>query len=266
MSRPRVVVHAVASVDGRMSLGPNRTGFEDVGDERWQAIWASDETGDQRLRRLECLHTPQVFVEGSASFLRESDDLAPLPPFESDSQSLYQDHLPEAIVQRPEHQGWFAVVDGRGRLRGGVTEFEGWPGWHVLHLVSYGVPAEYLAYLQHQGIPYLIAGQKHVDLRSMLERLTAKLGVECVVSTAGGRLNGALLRAGLVDEINIEFLPGVIGGLNTPSLFDSPDLRPGEWPARLKLLSAQVEAGGRVWLRYRVIRDQASMAAQRSRA
>lgn len=252
MNRPRLVVHAVASLDGRMSLGPNRTGFEDVADARWQAIWASGETGDQRLRRLRQLHQPQVFLEGSGSFVREGDELMPLPPVQGDPQSLYQDYSPPTVVERPGHQGWFAVVDGRGRMRSGVKEFEGWPGWHSLHLVSHGVPPEYLAYLQRQGIPYLIAGRQRVDLPRVLEKLAARLNVTCIVSTAGGRLNGALLRAGLVDEINIEFLPGVIGGMDTPSLFDSPDLEPDQWPVRLRLLSAQVESAGRVWLRYEV--------------
>jgi riboflavin biosynthesis pyrimidine reductase len=69
-------------------------------------------------------------------------------------------------------------------------------------------------------------------------------------------LNGALLRAGLVDEINVELYPAVIGGFDTPALFDSPALQPDEWPTRLKLLSAQAGAGGRVWLRYQVVREQ----------
>jgi hypothetical protein len=47
-------------------------------------------------------------------------------------------------------------------------------------------------------------------------------------------------------------MPAIIGGTETPSLFDSPVLGPGELPARLRLLSAQVQAGGRVWLRYEV--------------
>jgi len=68
-------------------------------------------------------------------------------------------------------------------------------------------------------------------------------------------LNGALLRAGLVDEISIEFFPAVIGGFETPSLFDSPALKPDEWPTQLNLISAQVQAGGRVWLRYEVVRE-----------
>ena len=261
MNRPRVVVHAVASLDGRLSLGPGRTGFEDVGDERWQAILGSNETPDEAARRLEVLHKPQVFLEGSGSFVRQGDDLKPLPPFEGDPKVLYQDYLPDAVVHRSGHLGWFAAVDGRGRLRGGVKEFEGWEGWHVLHLVSCGVPPEYLAHLQREEIPYLMAGEQRVDLKRVMEKLKTKLGVECIVSTAGGKLNGTLLRAGLVDEINVEFLPAVIGGFETPSLFDSPALKPDQWPTWLELISAQVRAEGRVWLRYEVVQEQTAKVA-----
>jgi hypothetical protein len=52
---------------------------------------------------------------------------------------------------------------------------------------------------------------------------------------------------------NVEFLPAVIGGLDMPSMFDSPALTPGEMPTRLALLSAQVGSEGRVWLRYQVV-------------
>jgi hypothetical protein len=51
--------------------------------------------------------------------------------------------------------------------------------------------------------------------------------------------------------------PGVVGGLVTPSLFDSPALGPEENPVRLELVSALVAtggAGGQVWLRYRTLR------------
>lgn len=84
------------------------------------------------------------------------------------------------------------------------------------------------------------------------------LGVETVLSTAGGRLNGALLRAGLVDEINVDLFPAVIGGMRTPSLFDSPKLQPGELPVRLGLLSCHTQKNGQVSLRYRVIKDEES--------
>jgi riboflavin biosynthesis pyrimidine reductase len=252
MNRPRVIVHTIASVDGRVSLGVNRTGFEDVADARWQAIWASETTLDESIRQLVALHNPQVLLEGCGSFVKEGEELQPLPASEYDSAELYRDYLPETVVGRAGHRGWFAAVDGGGRLRSGIKEFPGWDGWHTLHLTSMGAPPDYLAFLRRLEIPYLVAGQGQVDLVHVLSTLKKELAVECVVCTAGSRLNGALLRAGLVDEISLVLLPAVIGGSETPSLFRSPDLGPEEWPTRLRLLSAESEPSGRVRLHYEV--------------
>ena len=75
------------------------------------------------------------------------------------------------------------------------------------------------------------------------------------MSTAGSRLNGALLRAGLVDELSLVLLPALIGGTRTPFLFGSPELEADEKPTRLELISAEGESGGRVNLRYRVVQE-----------
>ena len=256
MNRPKVVVLNGASVDGRLAVSPEVLLL--YGDKRWEAIGASRDFDVYEW--LKSIHRPQATLEGSGSFVREDDEPEPLSPFASDPQPLYdEDFAPDAVIHRPGHRGWFTVVDGRGRVRwvykDGAAFGEAWEGWHLLVLVAHHTPPEYLAYLRRESVPYLVAGEKRVDLRLALEKMTAQLGVDCVLSTAGGRLNGALLRAGLVDEINIEFLPAIIGGFDTPSLFDSPALKPDDWPTRLKLISAQVQDGGRVWLRYEVIRE-----------
>ena len=262
MNRPRVIVHTVASVDGRVSLGPNRTGFEDVADPRWHKIWSSEETLEESVRRLALTHRPQAFLEGSGSFAKEDEPLLPLAPSEYPVAELHHDYLPDTVVHRPGHRGWFAAVDGRGRLRSGMKEFPGWDGWHTLHLVSHGAPPEYLAHLRRLQIPYLIAGEQRVDLGRAFEKLKALLAVECIVSTAGSRLNGALLRAGLVDEISLVLLPAVIGGCATPTLFRSPDLGPDDPPVRLELLSAKGEPSGRVCLHYRVVQEAKSASVE----
>jgi hypothetical protein len=253
MSKPKVVTFSVASGDGRMAISPDI--LLRRGDARWQALGESSEAFEWIKRT----HQPQATLEGSGSFVREEEELPPLPLFEGDPAALYQDYLPDAVVQRPGHRGWFTVVDGRGRGRGwlkdGAAFGEAWEGWHMLVLVAEHTPAAYLAYLQREQIPYLVAGRERVDLRLALEKMGSRLGVTSLLSTAGGKLSGALLRAGLVDEVNVEFLPAIIGGIETPSLFDSPVLSPGERPTRLKLISAQVQANGRVWLRYEVVAE-----------
>jgi 2,5-diamino-6-(ribosylamino)-4(3H)-pyrimidinone 5'-phosphate reductase len=254
MNRPRLVVIQTASLDGRLAISPDKLLL--FGDERWKAI---DRPGDFNVYEwLKQFHQPQATLEGSGSFIKDAETPAALPLYEGETQGLYADFLPEKIIQRPGHRGWFTAVDGRGRIRWTYKEFpdEAWKGWYPLVLVGYHTPPEYLAYLQREDIPFLVAGNGPVDLRLALEKMKTHLGVNCLLSTAGGRLNGALLRAGLVDEINVEFLPAVIGGSETASLFASPALKPGEMPTRLRLLSAQVQSGDRVWLRYALINEE----------
>ncbi len=252
MAKPKLVTLNSASLDGR--LAASRDHLLLWGDERWSAL----HTGSDAFSWLRFLHEPEATLEGSGSFVREGDEPEPLPPPAGDGAALYEDFLPEAVVERPGHAGWFIVVDGRGRGRGwmkdGAVFGESWQGWHLLVLVGQHTPAAYLAYLRRENIPYLVTGQGQVDLAAALEKLGSRLAVATLLSTAGGRLNGALLRAGLVDEVNVELLPGVVGGFDTPSLFDSPALGPAEMPVILDLISAQVHPDGRVWLRYRPAR------------
>jgi riboflavin biosynthesis pyrimidine reductase len=80
------------------------------------------------------------------------------------------------------------------------------------------------------------------------------LGVTCVISEAGGGLNGALLRADLIDELHLILLPTAIGGATVPTLFDGPELLPNTLPTALHLLSTSTTPDGVLSLRYEVRR------------
>lgn len=246
--RPRVVVHNVASIDGRLTLAPglNLT----AGDDRWTAMTA-DLPDSYAWARI--IHDPHAFLEGSGSFLNpvagalHSVEAAPAP------EGVH--FLPDDVVGVSGRR-WFAVVDGAGVVDLQFTQWPdaAWAGWHSLVLTSQAAPGAHLELLRQRRIPYLVVGARHVALGCALELLRDLLGVETVVSTGGGRLGGALLRKGLVDEIDVELLPWAIGGRGTPALFDAAPLAPGDWPTRLELLGSEVAGQGRVRLRYRVVR------------
>ena len=253
MDRSKVVVLNGASVDGRLAVTPGKLLL--YGDERWAAL--GKPSAFDVFAWLKTEHPVGATLEGSGSFVPEGQAPDPLPPVEGDVEALYRDYLPERLVQRPDHVGWFAVVDGRGRVRWGYKDGaafgDEWAGWYLLVWVGRHTPPEYLAYLRSKEVPYLVAGDGPVDLGKALCKMKALLGVECLLSTGGGRLNGALLRAGLIDEVNVEFLPALIGGVDTPTLYDSPALGPDEVVTSLELISCQVQPGGRVWVRYAVL-------------
>lgn len=247
--RPKVIVLVAASVDGRISLGPHRTMWEDMNDTR-SVLPGDSEVWQATKERLYQMHLVQASMLGSNSLVGAGDKLTDLPPYCGEVAPLYADFLPAEVLNKPTQRGWLVVVDGRGRCRSG---YQGEDGWQMLHFVSHAVAPEYLAFLRQLRIPYLIAGAERVDLQQVLEKMRSKLGVTALVNEAGGNLAGAMLRADLVDEVNVIVRPTLIGGQATPSLFDSPDLRVAEAPVRLRLIWAQIQAdSGHLWLRYQI--------------
>jgi hypothetical protein len=59
----------------------------------------------------------------------------------------------------------------------------------------------------------------------------------------------------LIDELSVSFVPGLIGGVDTPTILDGPSLAVGKQPTPLRLLSVHADVGGTVRLRYQVLRD-----------
>ncbi|WP_129668046.1 RibD family protein [Phytoactinopolyspora endophytica] len=258
IDRPRVVVSVDASVDGRVTLRRDRLLMDEDASLEWGSLHppSAQVLGDMRSSQIANLYRPQAVLEGSGSLVTES--AGPLTglsaEFHGPADVLYTDFLPPEVVEGPDHEKWFTVVDSRGRVR---WHTKNGGGFDVLALVARTTPVEYLAYLRQERICYLVVGEERVDLTTALRRMHDQLGVTCVVSTAGGGLNGALLRAGLVDEIHLLVFPAAIGGRDTPTLFDGPELADGESPTRLRLLFAHAETDGMLWLRYEVIHEEA---------
>ncbi len=81
-----------------------------------------------------------------------------------------------------------------------------------------------------------------------------RFGVRTVQVNSGGVLNGALLRAGLVDEVSVLISPCLVGGTTPRSLFVAPDLATPDGAIPLRLLDVQRLRGDTVWLRYEIAR------------
>lgn len=146
-----------------------------------------------------------------------------------------------------EHDSFAFAVDSSGRLAWETSDID---GDHVVAILSERVSDEYLAFLRGRGVSYLLAGARDVDLPLALEKIGARFGVRTLMLEGGGRINGGMLRDGLIDEVSVLIAPAVDGRMGTPALFD--DDADDAAPHRLELESVERRADGVLWLRYRV--------------
>lgn len=234
--RPRVVTANIATLDGRIAISSSIPAWLD---ERWAPLEAGFELVD-----VMALHEAKVQFGGSNNFVPRDAGPADLPDVGS-SRGLYEDFLPPVVMQRAEK--WTAILDGRGRVAWTQTE-DG--DSHLLVLVCRSTPPAYLAFLREREVPYLLTGEGSVDLPMAVGRLGEALDAGTIVSDAGGLLNGALLRAGLVDEIDLQILPVVVGVPDAPSVFEGYSLGSGNRPLQLTLLHQEARPDGSVFLRF----------------
>ncbi len=222
---PRVILHNEVSLDGRFDwVTPDLGQFYELA-----SRWKEDATlaGSETL--LSAYPEEQLSaedVEGAQPPEKNPDDTRPL----------------------------LVVPDSRGRLR----------SWHLLRkepywrdvvaLCSRSTPEAYLDYLSERHVEYVVAGDDHVDLRAALEELNARYGVELVRVDSGGSLNGALLRAGLVDEVSLLIDPCLVGGTTPRSVFRAADLNSSDGVIQLRLVHFEKVKGDVVWLRYEVVK------------
>jgi len=219
---PRVIIYNATSVDGRIKGFPVDMGIFYGLAARWRE--------DVTLTGVETLT--------AAPGLAPDDETAE----------------PPAGGRRPRAGvALLAVTDSRGRLRcwDALRSAPYW--WDAVALVSRSTPPSYLEYLKRRNVRRIVAGEDHVDLRAALQALNRRFGARVVRADCGGTLNGALLRAGLVDEVAVLVHPLLLGGTEEASIFRAPGLQGPEGIVSLRLRSVERIRGGLLFLRYKVV-------------
>ncbi|HZJ02817.1 MAG TPA: RibD family protein [Thermoleophilia bacterium] len=228
MPRPYVVLHNEVSLDGRFDhLNP------DLG--RFYALarrWREDAT-----------------LVGADTILAMEDELA--------QEEAAADSPEEAAADSPEESAdlpFLVVVDSRGRIQR-WRELRDQPYWgRSLVLCSERTPSDYRTMLADLGIEVVVAGEERVDLVLALEELSRRYDIQTVRVDSGGILNGALLRADLVDEISVLLEPRLVGGDTPRSLFHAADVSSAQELVELRLVAMEAFEDDVVWMRYLVIR------------
>jgi 2,5-diamino-6-(ribosylamino)-4(3H)-pyrimidinone 5'-phosphate reductase len=218
---PRVILHNAVSVDGRFDgFTPDLGLFYGL-----VSRWHENAT-----------------LCGSHTFLSAPETILPEEPGD----------LEPLTIDPKDTRPLLVIPDSRGRIK----TWHHWrrqPYWRdYVSLCSKTTPREHIAYLRKLHIHLIEAGEDHVDLRMALEELNARFGVTVIRADSGGTLNGALLRAGLVNEISLLIHPMLAGGTSPRSLFQAPDLAPGVAGIACRLKHLERLGNDVVWLIYDV--------------
>ena len=226
--KPYVICHMVASIDGRILSRrwrpppADRGLFERLHDRLGGDAWL--------VGRV----TGQEFARGAA-YPRHAD----------------QSYPRQSWFARRDAAAWGVVLDARGTIAWGRGDIGGDP---IVAVLTEAVDEAHLAGLRGDGVSYIFAGARELDLRLALELLNRELGIARLLVEGGGVANGALLRAGLIDEISLAIIPAIDGARGAPSVFDSIEAEAGiAAPIQaMTLIGAETLEGGAVWLRYRL--------------
>jgi 2,5-diamino-6-(ribosylamino)-4(3H)-pyrimidinone 5'-phosphate reductase len=225
--RPRVICHMMTSLDGR--IVPRDWPVSPEGRRQYELVHASYEADGWICGRV----TMEPFAKG----MRSEADVA---------REYTGSARREDFIAPGTHESLAFAIDSSGRLAWESNEID---GDHVVAIVSSCVSDDYLAFLRERGVSYVIAGSHEVDLAAALERIGERFGIRTLMLEGGGRINGSMLRAGLVDEVSVLVAPVVDGRMGTPALFDAE----GDFAAhRLALEQVERRADDVLWLRYRV--------------
>jgi riboflavin biosynthesis pyrimidine reductase len=229
--KPYVICHMVCSVDGRI----------------WGSRWRPKANVVPGL--FERLHDQLVGQFGGGSWLcgrvtaQEFAKGGAYPPTD-------QAFSREPWFARRDAKAWGIFLDAHGKAVWARKDIGGDP---ILVILTEAVCDRHLAGLRADGVSYIFAGKKEIDLAGALETLNRELGIERLLLEGGGGANGALLRAGLIDELSLVISAAIDGSSGAPTVFNSGDVDLGPAPIeRMTLTSHEVLEGGAVWLRYRL--------------
>jgi 2,5-diamino-6-(ribosylamino)-4(3H)-pyrimidinone 5'-phosphate reductase len=227
--RPYVICHMCSSVDGKiMGL-------------RWGKLPGYP-------------HESDLFETTAASFGIGAWLVGTTTMDEFDGRKMALPRAPKSFkrgdhIARPKAKSFGIGTDAKGVLRFQQNEVG---GDHVVLLVTERVSNDYLAHLQAAGVSYLFCGKQKIDLAVALRKLGSAFGLRKLMLQGGGTFNGAMLQAGLVDEVSHITVPVADGGGDVVTMFHGgPSAKSA---ATLRLFSHKILRGGAVWCRYKVIK------------
>lgn len=227
MERAKVIIHMYESIDGKI-------------DGDWDGLPGDKASGDYYDDIL--FKISNTNANGSNTIVMYAApgkvDLSKYSAAGID----YQDWVPTGITSAT----WDVSFDRRGRA-GWEKNYFDYAGKQsrAIEVVTKLADKRYLAFLRSMQIPYLVCGEDEIDFAQALVKLRQFFGIQKVALGGGALINGAFLRAGLVDEISLVMAPYISGDATKKGTFDTRQVFVNQ---RFKVVQTKLLADGGIHL------------------
>jgi riboflavin biosynthesis pyrimidine reductase len=229
--KPHIICHMMSPLDGRLvveSWAPDGSTLNKNMIAEYERIHA--ELGGHGW--IAGTETLKEFATGKPGTAASTDDTPARPWHQADAEARYF----AIAIDRHAKLHWDSPTADKG---------------HVVVVLGASVDDAHLRELTAVGVSYFVMPDDDIDLAAMLDELNTRLGIEQLLLEGGGTINGAFLKAGLVDEVSLLLCPAIDGSSGSPAIFDAGDDGLSASPT-LELVSATPGAHNSCHLRYRV--------------
>lgn len=227
-TRPRVIVHILQSIDGRVAGSFFSSAYDLI-----------DEYGAIRHE-----------LDGDCVIYGATTARQLLACGHFDRSRFAHDRVPGGDYVAETDGFMFVILDPNGTLgfesahatRG---DMEG----HIVQLLRADVDKAYLSYLRSIGVSYILAGIGAFDVKMALRKLNHLFGRKRALLMGGGYANGTFAAADCVDELSIVIAPDAEVASGQPALFETmPGLTAK--PLSFDLSEVRQLPHSGVWLHY----------------
>ena len=199
--RCKVICHMMVSIDGKIDgeymNSPNSEYTGNYYDEVFFKLGDSMAGG----RNTACMYHANAKVDYSK--------------FKNETVSLEDN-----IVLSPNNNYYFCF-DRLGKCNWDTNVFNyGGKEMPIVEVLTNEVRSEYLAYLKHMNIGYIILN-KDSYLKDSLVKMKKLYGVDTLVLTGGAKINGAFANEDLIDEISLTVAPYIEGNHDLKGISES---------------------------------------------
>jgi riboflavin biosynthesis pyrimidine reductase len=230
--KPYVICHMLGSVDGRIK----------------QDIWGFKDHHKYFEETAEKIAADAWLVGRVTMQEFSSKQTYPLTPASAEI-------LKEDFVADQPAKSFAVVIDPSGKCFWDTNMVS---TEHVIEVLTEKVPGAYLAHLRSKNVSYIFGGPEELDLDLVLQKLYRLFGIRTVRIDGGGHVNGSFLKAGLLDEFSLVLAPVADGTMGSPTVFEAEAGYGNRKATQFKIKSVEQIYEDFLWIRYQVIKDQAT--------